>query len=148
MQDRYGQGHIVTQDENKNPLSQYYAKYDPTDSSSWGPVLDGSMQKAWNGDTYAFSKYGNKLKDYFDTGFAQNHNVSVSNVTDKSHFRASFGSSNNKGVFPNEKLNRINLDLNAGMEMNNISLWTERFHFHVPKQKIVLTSVLTEQSLN
>ena len=118
MQDRYGQGHIVTQDENKNPLSQYYAKYDPTDSSSWGPVLDGSMQKAWNGDTYAFSKYGNKLKDYFDTGFAQNHNVSVSNVTDKSHFRASFGSSNNKGVFPNEKLNRINLDLNAGMEMN------------------------------
>lgn len=118
MQDRYGQGHIVTQDENKNPLSQYYAKYDPTDSSSWGPVLDGSMQKAWNGDTYAFSKYGNKLKDYFDTGFAQNHNVSVSNVTDKSHFRASFGSSNNKGVFPNEKLNRINLDLNAGMKMN------------------------------
>ena len=83
MQDRYGQGHIVTQDENKNPLSQCYAKYDPTDSSSWGPVLDGSMQKAWNGDTYAFSKYGNKLKDYFDTGFAQNHNVSVSNVTDK-----------------------------------------------------------------
>ena len=118
MQDRYGQGHIVTQDDDKNPLSQFYATYDPKDSSSWGPVLDGSMQKAWNGDTYAYSKYGNKLEDYFNVGFAQNHNVAVSNVTEKSHFRASFGSSSNKGVFPNEKLNRINLDLNAGMEMN------------------------------
>lgn len=118
MQDRYGQGHIVTQDADKNPLSQYYATYDPKDASSWGPVLDGSQQQAWNGQTYAYSKYGNKLKDYFNVGFAQNHNVSVSNVTDKSHFRASFGSSSNKGVFPNEKLDRINVDLNAGTEIN------------------------------
>ena len=109
MQDRYGQGHI----DGKNG-----AVYDASDASSWGPALDGSMQKAWNGQTYAYSKYGNKLEDYFETGFAHNHNVSISNVTEKSHFRSSFGSSNNSGVFPNEKLNRINLDLNAGMEMN------------------------------
>lgn len=44
--------------------------------------------------------------------------MSISNVTDKSHFRASFGSSNNKGLFPNEKLDKINIDLNAGAEMN------------------------------
>ena len=109
MQDRYGQGHI----DGANG-----AVYDASDASSWGPVLDGSMQKAWNNQTYAYSKYGNKLEDYFETGFAHNHNVSISNVTEKSHFRSSFGSSNNSGVFPNEKLNRINLDLNAGMEMN------------------------------
>lgn len=109
MQDRYGQGHI----DGANG-----AVYDAGDSSSWGPVLDGSQKKAWNGETYAYSKYGNKLEDYFNTGFAHNHNVSISNVTDKSHFRSSFGSSNNSGIFPNEKLNRINLDLNAGMEMN------------------------------
>ena len=80
MQDRYGQGHIVTQDENNNPLSEQIM---PNMIRQTFPVGDrywtGSMQKAWNGDTYAFSKYGNKLKDYFDTGFAQNHNVSVSN---------------------------------------------------------------------
>ena len=44
--------------------------------------------------------------------------MSISNVTDKSHFRVSFGSSNNKGLFPNEKLDKINIDLNAGAEMN------------------------------
>lgn len=109
MQNRYGQGHIDT---------SAGAVYDKTDTGSWGPVLDGSMKEAWNGETYAYSNYGNKLRDYFNTGFSQNHNVSVSNGTEKSHFRTSFGQSSNKGVFPNEELTRTNLDLNAGSEMN------------------------------
>lgn len=118
MQDRYGQGHITNLDNDGNPVANYFAKYDATDSSSWGPALDGSQQKAWNGETYGYSKYGNKIEDYFNTGFAQNHNVAVSSVTDTSHFRASFGSSNSTGTFPNEKLDRINMDLNAGAELN------------------------------
>lgn len=109
MQSRYGQGHLDTNSG---------AVYDKTDTGSWGPVLDGSMKEAWNGETYAYSKYGNKLKDYFDTGFSQVHNVSISNGTEKSHFRSSFGNSSNKGVFPTEELNRTNIDLNAGTELN------------------------------
>lgn len=104
MQQRYGQG-----------SDGIYSK---TANSSWGSELDGHMVEAWNGEQRAYSVYGNKLKDYFDTGFAQNHNVSVSNVTDKSHFRASFGVSDNKGLFPNEKLNKVNMDLSAGADMN------------------------------
>lgn len=109
MQSRYGQGHLDT---------NLGAVYDKTDTGSWGPVLDGSMKEAWNGETYAYSKYGNKLKDYFDTGFSQVHNVSISNGTEKSHFRSSFGNSSNKGVFPTEELSRTNIDLNAGTELN------------------------------
>ena len=109
QQERYGQGQIGANGG---------ASYTKETSGSWGPVLDGSSFEAWNGETYAYSKYGNKLKDYFDTGFSQNHNVSISNGTETSHFRASFGASDSKGVFPNEKLNRINIDLNAGTELN------------------------------
>lgn len=109
QQERYGQGQIGANGG---------ASYTKETSGSWGPVLDGSPFEAWNGETYAYSKYGNKLKDYFDTGFSQNHNVSISNGTETSHFRASFGASDNKGVFPNEKLSRINIDLNAGTELN------------------------------
>lgn len=104
MQNRYGQG--------------TEGVYNKEAGSSWGSELDGSMVEAWNGEQRAYSAYGNKMKDYFNTGFAHNHNVAISNVTEKSHFRSSFGSSNNKGLFPNEKLNKINLDLSAGMEMN------------------------------
>lgn len=111
MQRRYGQGHIDTKDAKT-------AVYDKTDSGSWGPVLDGSMKEAWNGETYAYSNYGDKLKDYFDTGFSHTHNVSISNGTEKSHFRTSFGYSDNDGVFPTESLSRVNADLNAGTELN------------------------------
>ena len=109
MQERYGQGQIGATGG---------AEYTTGAASSWGPVLDGSMKEAWNGQTYAYSKYGNKLKDYFDTGFSQTHNVSIQNGTDTSHYRASFGASNNDGMFPNEKLQRINVDLNAGTQLN------------------------------
>ena len=76
------------------------------------------MKEAWNGETYAYSNYGDKLKDYFDTGFSHTHNVSISNGTEKSHFRTSFGYSDNDGVFPTESLSRVNADLNAGTELN------------------------------
>ena len=40
------------------------------------------------------------------------------NGTEKSHFRTSFGYSDNDGVFPTESLSRVNADLNAGTELN------------------------------
>ena len=55
QQTRYGQGQIGANGG---------AEYTTSASGSWGPVLDGSQQKAWNGETYAYSKYGNKLEDY------------------------------------------------------------------------------------
>lgn len=114
MQTRYGQGSINT----NNGGSPSEAVYSPTAGGSWGPVLDGSMKTAWNGEEYSYSNYGNKLKDYFNTGFSQTHNVSIQNGTETSHYRASFGQSNNKGIFPNEELSRTNIDLNAGTELN------------------------------
>ena len=109
MQERYGQGQIGANGG---------ADYTTETAGSWGPVLDGSMVEGWNGQTYAYSKYGNKLRDYFETGFSQTHNVSIQNGTETSHYRASFGASDNDGMFPNEKLQRINVDLNAGTELN------------------------------
>ena len=114
MQNRYGQGHINTKAED-GPTGAIYSS---GDGSSWGPVLDGNDQVAWNGETYPYLAYGNKLKDYFNTGFSQTHNVSIQNGTETSHYRASFGQSSNKGVFPNEELSRTNIDLNAGTELN------------------------------
>lgn len=55
QQERYGQGQIGANGG---------ASYTKETSGSWGPVLDGSPFEAWNGETYAYSKYGNKLKDY------------------------------------------------------------------------------------
>lgn len=106
VQEKYGQG--------KNNV------YSPNSEYSYGALLDGHEYKAWNGETREYRRYGNKMKDYFDTGFSQTHNVAIGNVTEKSNYRASFGSTESNGVFNKERLSKINLDLKAGMQMNKI----------------------------
>ncbi|MEG1685465.1 MAG: TonB-dependent receptor plug domain-containing protein, partial [Bacteroides sp.] len=92
--------------------------YDRTSVNSFGPKLDGLDREAWNGKMYAYSKYGNKLKDYFNTGFSQNHNLSIGGVSGKANYRASFGNSESSGLFHGEHLSKINLDLKSSIELN------------------------------
>ena len=52
------------------------------------------------------------------TGYGRNKVPFADENTEKSHFRTSFGYSDNDGVFPTESLSRVNADLNAGTELN------------------------------
>jgi len=106
IQNKYGQGNLGVYD-NK---SQY----------SWGDTLDGSNRMSWNGTEYPYQQYGNKLKDYFNTGLTQTHNVSVDGMKDGADYRASFGFNDNKGIFQGETLKKYNLDLKSGMKFNKI----------------------------
>lgn len=103
-QSKYGQGRRGT--------------YIADSKDSFGAELDGSDVVAWNGQSVPYSRYGDKMKDYFNTAFSQNHNVSVGGATDKSHFRGSFGYNGNNGLFNGEKMNKTTIDINSGMELN------------------------------
>jgi TonB-linked SusC/RagA family outer membrane protein len=92
--------------------------YNPTAKVSFGPRLDGSMKEAWNGETIPYKRYGDKMKDYFHTGFSQNHSVSIDHVTEKSNFRTSFCSNSNRGMFEGERLDKVSIDLVAGAKIN------------------------------
>jgi len=94
--------------------------YDANSEFSWGSALDGSDKVAWNGVTYPYSYQGNKLKDYFQTGISQNHNVSIGTATEKSNYRVGFGYQDNKGIFENEGLKKLDFDIKAGTEVNKI----------------------------
>lgn len=105
MQDKYGQG-------TKGELSI-------TAPSSWGSPLEGQEFTAWNGVKMPYKKYDDdKLKDYFHTGFSQTHNVSLGNTTEKSNYRTSVGFMKGNGIFSQEQLQKVNLDLKAGTELN------------------------------
>jgi TonB-linked SusC/RagA family outer membrane protein len=108
MQTTYGQG--------------LNGKKDTGSPFSYGDKLDGQATPAWwkdnDGATVPYSRYGNKLKDYFNTGFSQNHNVSIGNAAEDSHYRVSFGYLNSKGLFEGEKLEKYNVDLNSGKKIN------------------------------
>lgn len=94
-------------------------EYSPNALYCWGSELDGSMKEAWNGQQVAYSNYASHImKDYFNTGFTQSHNVAIGSQKEDSHFRSSVGYSNSDGLFSGEKMRKVNLDLNAGMKLN------------------------------
>lgn len=93
-------------------------EFDPNVFESFGAQLDGHTYTGWLGQEIQYKDYGNKFDQYFNTGFAQTHNVAIGKSEENYNYRASFGSTDSKGLFEGEKLNKINLDLKAGMKMN------------------------------
>lgn len=79
------------------------------ENGSWGPALDGSTQvygPIWN-NSQLIHKYDakkNNVRDFYDTGFSQNHNVSISGVSkdEKMTFYASYSYTDNNGVMPTD----------------------------------------------
>ena len=115
LQNKYGQG--------SNSQIQYV--YDEngeisrmTGENSFGPLLDGHMDYTWLGTQIPYQAYGNKLTDYFKTGFSQFHTIALSKATDASNFRLSVGYNDNRGMFKDETLDKLNIDLNVGQQMN------------------------------
>ncbi|WP_300300615.1 SusC/RagA family TonB-linked outer membrane protein [uncultured Muribaculum sp.] len=107
----YGQGSqgqfIFAEDADGNPTYL-------DGSEAWGPAFDGSMQLAKNGLMIPYAYHGDKLKDYFKTGFSQFHTVALSNSNDKSNYRLSLGFNDNDGMFKGESLRKLNIDFSAG----------------------------------
>ena len=115
MQKIYGQGsngtiHYETDSEG-NPLKI-------NDTGAFGPKFDGSLQPNYLGEMIPYVYDGDKLKDYFRTGFSQFHTVALSNMTDKSNYRLSVGYNDNSGLFDGEKLKKLNIDFSAGATFN------------------------------
>ena len=116
MQKKYGQGSngriVPLEDENGNKIAI-------TGELSFGGELDGHLEPSWLGEMIPYKYYGDKLKDYFNTGFSQFHTVALGNTTEKSHFRVSVGFNGNNGLFKDETLDKLTTDLNAGTVIND-----------------------------
>lgn len=80
------------------------------ENGSWGPALDGSMQvygPVWNHSQllHRYDAKRNNVRDFYDTGWSQNHNVSLSGVSgdDKMTYYASFSHTDANGVMPTDQ---------------------------------------------
>ncbi len=114
MQKQYGQGVrgrtiYVTDDDGNQRL---------TGELAFGSKLDGHMEPSWLGESIPYAYTGDKLKDYFNTGFSHFHTVALGRSTEKSHFRLSAGFNGNEGLFKDETLSKVNIDLNTGTIVN------------------------------
>ncbi len=95
MQDEFGQGW--------NGAQTYI------ENGSWGPRLDGSTQvygPIWNNQQliHEYSAVKNNVKDFFDTGWSQNHNVAISGASsdNKMDYYLSYSLTKDDGIMPDD----------------------------------------------
>lgn len=115
QQSIYGQGSrgslLYQRDADGNPVAL-------TGELAYGPRLDGRMEPTWTGEVIPYSYYGDKLKDYFKTGFSQFHTFVLSHSNEESNYRLSVGYNDNDGMFQDENLRKLNIDFSAGSHFN------------------------------
>ncbi len=79
------------------------------ENGSWGPALDGSMQvygPIWNNQQliHPYTAKENNVKEFFETGWSQNHNVSLSGLSadGKMDYYMSYSYTNDNGIMPDD----------------------------------------------
>lgn len=115
MQNRFGQGSNGAVNYKRNASGDIEGL---NGELSFGPELDGHEEYNWYGTKSPYQYTGDKLREYFKTGFSQFHTVALGNNNEKGHYRLSIGYNDNKGLFKNETLNKLSIDLNAGTVVN------------------------------
>lgn len=115
MQNRFGQGSNGAVNYKRNASGDIAGL---NGELSFGPELDGHEEYNWYGTKSPYQYTGDKLRDYFKTGFSQFHTVALGNNSEKGHYRLSIGYNDNKGLFKNETLDKLSIDLNAGTVVN------------------------------
>nr|WP_315202129.1 SusC/RagA family TonB-linked outer membrane protein [uncultured Flavobacterium sp.] len=123
-------------------------KYDPTNSSSWGPKLSdlpnstaygGNVANALNGgditthagkyyvpqrataglDPWVAPQVYDNFDDFFSTGITVNNTFSITQATEKSNYAFTLGSSNQDGFIPSTGLNRYNAKAAFSTKLGN-----------------------------
>ena len=96
------------------------------DDESWGPRLDIGLQiPQYNSpivdgvrQSTDWISHPNNIKDFFQTGFSQSHDLSFSNSNDKGSYRAAIGYRSQTGTVPNTDQKRYNVSLTGSYTFN------------------------------
>ena len=79
------------------------------ENGSWGPALDGSIQvygPIWNHSQliHTYDAKKNNVRDFFDTGWSQTHNVAISGSSndEKMTYYTSYSYTGNNGIMPTD----------------------------------------------
>lgn len=90
-----------------------------TSNRSWGPKYDGSSQLEYNGEQRPYSAQPDNVKDFFETGSSLINTISLSGGSEKSSVRFSYTKSDLKGILPNSKVSRHNVNLRGYTELSD-----------------------------
>ncbi len=95
MGDSYGYSYYDGNGGGENDDTEY----------SWGPAFDGELHNQFNGYK-AWLPNTDDVKNFYEIGHILTNNISVTNTSDKGSFRFSYTNTDQKGIMPNNGLNK------------------------------------------
>ena len=119
-QNRYGGGASPDFIESDIHPGEYRSEFEY--DGSWGPELLGQEVYQWDSYYPSMPNYNKKtpwvahpdnVKDFFQTGIVKNNSIALDGGNEKSLFRLGYTNYDEKGVIPNERLNRNIISFNG-----------------------------------
>ena len=108
--------------------ADYSAQYNPYENQQFGPKFDGSLQtlglQLENGhiQIMPYIARPNERRDFFNTGYQMQNNVSFAGGDDKSKIFVSFQNVKNHGLVPKDIFDRNAFRLNASREFGKLTV--------------------------
>jgi TonB-linked SusC/RagA family outer membrane protein len=122
LQNEYGQGYYT----NIDPAGNASYSNDPKENWSWGAPFNGVVQP-WGQQidgvrlTKPYQAVENNIRDFFDTGFSTDNNLSFSGGGEKTTFFLGLNALNSNSIFPGNKdvYNRYSVRFNGTAAFTN-----------------------------
>lgn len=102
--------------------------YDINNNQSWGTVMDGTIRTQWDpflkeDRDYEYLPVGkNNFKNFLEQGYITNNNVNVSYRQENVALRSSVNWTQNKGQYPNSKLDKYTYTLGGDVNLDKFQL--------------------------
>ncbi len=103
----------------KNSAGDYSFRGEPGIGMAWGPRFDGRPMENFDGSMTTYSPYKNGIKDFFQTGFNTNTNVSVRGGNDTTHFFTSISYKKAQSTFRRNTFDRFSWMLKASHKITD-----------------------------
>lgn len=89
----------------------------PGSGLSWGPKMDGTMIKWWDGTMQPDNPQPDNIRSYYREGNQSSHNISVQGGNETATLRASFTRTDNTAIVPNSDFNQNSFNLGTSVRL-------------------------------
>lgn len=102
--------------------------YDKNSTNSWGTVMDGGIQNQWDPFLMDYRDYEylpigkDNFANFLEQGYVTNNNVNVGFKGDVVSVRSSVNWTQNKGQYPNSKLDKYTYTLGGDINLDKFKL--------------------------
>lgn len=102
--------------------------YNKYSDEAWGAPMDGTIRNQWDPYAMDYKDYPylpvgkDNFKNFLEQGYVTNNNISVTHKTQTSSIRSSLNWVQNKGQYPNSKLNKYSYALGGDINLDKFKL--------------------------